>query len=156
MTCSPFAIACQEWPDLNLLALTGKRPVEKNWSRWCSQPQAPGYRHGWAKSSIAYNVGVALGFNGLVAIDIDTDDLALIRSIIAVLPPIRAAKRGRRGFTAFFRDPTGNIADGPPEARGNPRTRHANGFAALDSPRHRQAFHLARYGQTDRGTQHPS
>lgn len=109
MTCSPFAIACQEWPDLNLLALTGKRPVEKNWSHWCSQPQAPGYRHGWAKSSIAYNVGVALGFNGLVAIDIDTDDLTLIRSIIAVLPPIRAAKRGRRGFTAFFRDPTGNI-----------------------------------------------
>ena len=75
MTCSPYAIACQEWPDLNLLALTGKRPVEKNWSRWCSQPQAPGYRHGWAKSSDAYNVGVALGFNGLVAIDIDTDDL---------------------------------------------------------------------------------
>ena len=35
--------------------------------------------------------------------------LTLIRSIIAVLPPIRAAKRGRRGFTALFRDPTGNI-----------------------------------------------
>ena len=109
MTCSPFAIACQEWPDLNLLALTGKRPVETNWSRWCSQPQAPGYRHRWAKSSIAYDVGVALGFNGLLAIDVDTDAAMHIRAIISALPPIRAAKRGRRGFTAFFRDPTGKV-----------------------------------------------
>ena len=107
MTCSPFAIACQEWPDLNLLALTGKRPVEKNWSRWCSQPQAPGYRHGWAKSSIAYNVGVALGFNGLVAIDIDTDDIALIRSIIAVLPADTGSEAWSAGVHGILSRPDG-------------------------------------------------
>ena len=156
MTCSPFAIACQEWPDLNLLALTGKRPVEKNWSRWCSQPQAPGYRHGWAKSLLPTMSALRLGFNGLVAIDIDTDDLALIRSIIAVLPPIRAAKRGRRGFTAFFRDPTGNIETARLRlveilARGTQTVLPPSIYPDTGT-----AFHLARYGRTDRGTQHPS
>ena len=150
MTCSPFAIACQEWPDLNLLALTGKRPVETNWSRWCSQPQAPGYRHRWAKSSIAYDVGVALGFNGLLAIDVDTDDAAQIRAVISVLPPIRAAKRGRRGFTVFFQDPTGDSANRPPAASGNPCARHANRIAAIRAPRHGPALHLARSGSVER------
>ena len=60
-------------------------------------------------SNIAYGVGLALGYRGVVGIDVDTDDTAKIRAVISVMPPIRAAKRGRRGFTAFFQDPMGKV-----------------------------------------------
>ena len=48
-------------------------------------------------------MGIALGgTHGLVAVDIDSDDAAVIAAVKATCPsPVR--KRGRKGYTAFFR-----------------------------------------------------
>ena len=55
-------------------------------------------------SPIPYGVGVALGFNDLIAVDIDTDDARNCRCNPqgAAMSPI---KRGQRGFTVFGLDP---------------------------------------------------
>lgn len=45
-------------------------------------------------------LGIACGYGGLVAIDIDEE--ALVEPLRRVLPSIMVAKRGRKGFTAFF------------------------------------------------------
>jgi hypothetical protein len=100
---SPFHEEAPHWaPSWNVLAEVGKRPIETGWPRWCYERQPAGYVGHYTRSGTPYNIGLPLGQRGLVAIDIDTDDPAHIAQIIACLPPIRAAKRGKRGFTAFF------------------------------------------------------
>ena len=86
-----------------------KRPALLGWQRFCSEEMPSSLVAKLAKSSIAYGVGLALGYRGVIGIDVDTDDSEQIRAVISVLPPIRAAKRGRRGFTVFFQDPTGIV-----------------------------------------------
>jgi Bifunctional DNA primase/polymerase, N-terminal len=54
-------------------------------------------------------LGVLGGYRGLVPIDIDTEDADIQAAIDAVLPDYLVAKRGRRGATVFFRDPSGLI-----------------------------------------------
>jgi hypothetical protein len=76
-----------------------KYPVGMNgWSRLCAEPltlqQIDIYRD--------YGIGVACGYNALIAIDIDTDDPEIIRIIQGVLPEAVVKKRGRRGFTLFY------------------------------------------------------
>lgn len=48
-------------------------------------------------------IGVVGGYNGLVPIDIDSEDEAIIAAITTALPPPLARKLGRRGTTCFFR-----------------------------------------------------
>ncbi len=70
----------------------------RDWSRFCTrQPTEFELRlwKGWPDA----NVGLACG-RGLLAFDIDRDDL--VEPILAALPPILVAKRGRKGLTAFF------------------------------------------------------
>jgi hypothetical protein len=57
------------------------------------------------------NAGLGLlgGYRGLVPIDIDTDDADIQAAIDTVLPKYLVAKRGRRGITLFYRDPSGGI-----------------------------------------------
>jgi hypothetical protein len=55
-------------------------------------------------------LGVAGGFNGLVPVDVDTDMRVIVHAVMAVLPKARVGKRGRRGETWFFRDPTGQLS----------------------------------------------
>ncbi len=102
---SPFQIEAPHWsPSWNVLALyeNDKRPIETKWSRWCHERQPAGYIDRYMQSAASYNIGLPLGQGGLVAIDIDTEDADHIARLVACLPPIRAAKRGKRGFTAFF------------------------------------------------------
>ena len=86
-----------------------KRPALSGWQRLCDAPMSPAEIERFARSPIAYGVGVALGFHGLIAIDIDTDDAAIMAAITAALPTATVSKRGRRGCTGFYRDPTGTI-----------------------------------------------
>ena len=58
-----------------------KRPALAGWQRLCDAPLSPDEIERFARSPIAYGVGVALGFNGLIAIDIDTDDAAIVAAI---------------------------------------------------------------------------
>ena len=48
---------------------------------------------------------MALGA-GLIAIDIDTEDPAIVAAIRSAMPASIVAKRGRKGQTNFYRDPT--------------------------------------------------
>lgn len=72
------------------------------WERFCDEPPRENLVAGWSRSP-DLGVGVALGFRGVVAIDIDSDDPAVASAVdaIAGVSPVR--KRGRKGFTAFFR-----------------------------------------------------
>ena len=63
-----------------------KRPALSGWQRLCDAPLTLQEIERYARSPIAYGIGVALGFNGLVAIDIDTDDAEIVAAIRAVLP----------------------------------------------------------------------
>jgi bifunctional DNA primase/polymerase-like protein len=58
-------------------------------------------------------LAVAGGYKGLVPIDIDTDDLGIWQAVSRSLPKPVVARRGSKGFVAFYRDPTGLIADMP-------------------------------------------
>ena len=68
-----------------------------------AHPRTVAYWSSWPDAGI----GLACGFGGVVAVDID--DEALVEPLLAVLPRIMVAKRGRKGLTAFYR-----AAWGPP------------------------------------------
>src|ERR1700682_2174566 len=75
------------------------------WTRFCDRiptdyeiPFWEGYRDS--------GVCAATGFNGLVAVDIDTDDSELVAAIMKVLPVPSVIKRGAKGKTFFYR---GNV-----------------------------------------------
>jgi hypothetical protein len=62
-----------------------KRPALTGWQRLCLTPLTPREIERFARSPLCYGVGVALGFNGLVAVDCDTDDAGIVAAIRAVL-----------------------------------------------------------------------
>lgn len=76
------------------LAWSTAKPSESDINLWSSYDGA--------------GVGVILG-DGLVAVDIDTDDERMTAAILELLPEPTVKKRGAKGFTAFYRDPTGKI-----------------------------------------------
>lgn len=93
----------------------------KNWNVFCKRQPHPAtlaYWCSWPDSG----VGVACGFGGLVAVDIDDDEL--IEPLLAVLPPVFVAKKGRKGLTVFYRSET-------PLQKKNYRTADNRGLADL-------------------------
>jgi hypothetical protein len=54
-------------------------------------------------------LGVALGFAGVVALDVDTEDAAQLAAIRAAVPASPVAKAGAKGFTAFYRAAPGAV-----------------------------------------------
>lgn len=86
-----------------------KRPAPTNWQACCNSPLGAEALMRFARSPVPYGLGVALGLNGLIACDIDTEDAAVVAAIRGVLPPSIVAKRGRRGRTDFYCDTTRTI-----------------------------------------------
>ncbi len=80
-----------------------KRPTEKEWSERCETPLDVQGIERLCREFPKAGVGVACGYGGLVAIDVDTDDPVIIAAIEAVLPEALITKRGKRGYTLFFR-----------------------------------------------------
>ncbi len=72
------------------------------WTQYCDKLPRENFVVRWSRNH-DNGVCIALGFRGVVAIDIDSDDPAVAAAVdaIAGVSPVR--KRGRRGFTAFFR-----------------------------------------------------
>ena len=58
-----------------------KRPVLGGWQTYCSEPMPAAIVEHYSRSSKPYGIGLALGFRGLVAIDIVTDDAGLLAII---------------------------------------------------------------------------
>ncbi|MBR1032294.1 bifunctional DNA primase/polymerase [Bradyrhizobium liaoningense] len=74
------------------------------WQSFCTERASSAAKPAaWGRMADRYGggIGLACGFGGLVAVDIDDD--ALVDPILAVLPPVMVAKRGRKGRTALFR-----------------------------------------------------
>jgi hypothetical protein len=86
------------------IVLGTKRPALAGWQRLCDAPASLDQIERFAGSPTTFGVGLALGFNGLIAIDIDAEDAAIVAAIREVLPPSVVAKRGRKGRTDFYRN----------------------------------------------------
>ena len=77
------------------------------WTRFCTELPSMQTIERWSGFDDG-GVGVALG-NGIIAVDIDTDDPAIGEAIESVLPEASVQKRGATGYTGFFRDPGNRI-----------------------------------------------
>lgn len=85
-------------------SLGGWRPM-REWTAYCDRPPTLDEVKAWEQWPDA-GVGIALG-NGVIAVDIDCDDL--IEPISAALPAATVGKKGARGLTLFFRGDTSKI-----------------------------------------------
>jgi hypothetical protein len=88
-----------------------KRPlgVIGDWNRLRITPLTDNEIASLGKEYPNVGLGVVGGYRGLVPIDIDSEDPDIQAAINTVLPNYLVAKRGRRGVTVFFRDPSGLI-----------------------------------------------
>jgi hypothetical protein len=75
------------------------------WTRFCDRIPSDYEIPSWEDYPDS-GVCVACGLNGLVAIDIDTDDSKIVAAIMNVLPVVSVMKRGAKGKTLFYR---GNV-----------------------------------------------
>lgn len=74
---------------------------DMDWSRFCDRLPTEIETSIWSRWPEA---GVCIALDKTVkVIDIDTDDLDIIEAIKAVLPPCTVMKKGKKGFSAFFR-----------------------------------------------------
>jgi len=115
---SPYSLTGAKLVDQGFSAIPcrpgTKRPGEvrfgewyglMDWSRFCdrlpTEYEVPIYEK-WKDAGVC----LVLGFAGVVAVDIDTDDPTISDAIMSVLPPSPVAKRGQKGRTLFYR---GNV-----------------------------------------------
>lgn len=77
---------------------------DMDWQRYCDRLPSEietGIWSRWPDAGVCVALGAASG--GLVAIDVDTDNLAIQRAIESAIPPSPVQKAGRKGYTAFYR-----------------------------------------------------
>ncbi len=77
------------------------------WARYCTKAADKGQLAAWAQDKTA-GLAVCTGFDGLVAVDVDSAKaVAAVRAVFGGMgAPV---KIGRRGCTALFRDPSGEV-----------------------------------------------
>ncbi len=112
---SPIPI-CRPYAPLNI---KGKEPGSfapklghqlrmTGWERFCAKPASLGEMARWLADDPEAGLGLACGYGGLVAADVDDPRaFAAIRQVCGHLKP--PSKIGRKGATGFFFDPTGLI-----------------------------------------------
>ncbi|RYH64468.1 MAG: bifunctional DNA primase/polymerase [Alcaligenaceae bacterium] len=110
-------------PHDHLHKSRGKAPgtsrLLPKWDDWCKKQASQNKIAEWSGYPNC-GVGVACGYAGLIAVDID--DEALVDPLRCVLPLMLVAKRGRKGLTAFYRVteplPSKNYRTPSPDKRG--------------------------------------
>jgi hypothetical protein len=81
----------------------------REWSQFCLRQATSEEIRRWQLMDPRAGISLACGFGGLVGIDVD--HIEAVSAARAVFGAIKApSKIGRKGATAFFRDPTGKIA----------------------------------------------
>jgi hypothetical protein len=84
----------------SIIPTTGKSPIIKDWSKYCSKIPTEGIIHNWIRLHGDKNIGLPLGpYNKMVAVDVDVDDMDLLKK----MPPTPLVKRGRKGKTFFYK-----------------------------------------------------
>ena len=77
-----------------------------NWQRRFNRGVPPeSERRRWGAGDSGVGVITGPASHGAIAIDIDTDDAAIMQAILAVLPPTAIRKRGAKGETLFYYGP---------------------------------------------------
>lgn len=112
---SPYALHGEKICDLGYSCIPcrpgSKRPGayqsgewfgRNDWQQYCDRAPTAFEQRTWDKWPDA-GVCVALGFGGVVAIDVDTDELDICAALSEVMPASMVQKRGQKGFTAFYR-----------------------------------------------------
>lgn len=124
MQLSPYASVSEKLIDAGYPAIPVK-PKDKvpgamsfgqwygimSWQRFCSRMPSQLEVDLWNKWEDA-GVCIPLGLNGVIAIDIDTDDAEVMAAILSVLPESPVGKKGAKGKTLFYR---GNVQRTDPE-----------------------------------------
>ncbi len=75
---------------------------KSDWQQYCDRGPTEYETRSWTRWPDA-GICVAMGYNDVVAIDVDTDDPDMCTALSAVMPLSRVQKRGQKGFTAFYR-----------------------------------------------------
>jgi hypothetical protein len=83
----------------------------KAWSQYCDQAAPPKQIEQWGKAHNS-NITLACGHGGLVAIDMDTSDKAILAAALAALPHCRIARFGSKGFALLCRHLDPGVASG--------------------------------------------
>lgn len=82
----------------------GKAPVITDWTRYGAQAPTDGEKQAWMNAYPNHNIGLPFGAaSGLCAIDIDTEDEALIEAIREVLPPTPWVRIGQKGMGLIYK-----------------------------------------------------
>ena len=84
-----------------------KKPALKGWSNYCETPLSRERIRDYAGRWPEAGLGLALGYGGVIALDIDTIDGRQIEAVCSTLPPSPVAKMGQKGFTRYYRAPAG-------------------------------------------------
>lgn len=81
-----------------------KRPVPLDWSRFHDMPVEKELQDQWINDYAEGNIGIVLGKqSGVVMLDIDTEDQALISVIQSLLPKSPWTRIGQKGMVLAFR-----------------------------------------------------
>ncbi len=86
-----------------------KKPALRAWSNFCAAPMPRARIQSYAARWPGASLGLALGYAGVIALDVDTEDASQLAAICGAVPPSPVVKAGAKGFTAFYRVPPGAI-----------------------------------------------
>lgn len=84
-----------------------RHPPLYGWQEFCQRQANDAELRRWHDIP-QRGLGLACGFGGLVAVDVD--DERAVGIVSAIVPKAVVMKRGSKGLTAFYRDPTGEIS----------------------------------------------
>ncbi|MDE0852587.1 bifunctional DNA primase/polymerase, partial [Yoonia sp.] len=73
------------------------------WAQFCETPATQKQLLEWTNKFVEAGIGVALGYNNVVGIDLDYGTGDVLAAIEEHIPHTDFIKRGQKGYTAFFR-----------------------------------------------------
>ena len=126
-----------------------KRPdpsLGSEWERFCDRLPTDIEIDVWSKRPLGVGVALGAASGGLVAIDIDSDDLDVTEAI-ELRWPSTVRKAGRKGYTAFYwaksRDQVAGVQVRQWRRRRSSLPRSADDSSAKHPPGHRSALSMA-------------
>lgn len=92
----------KKWDSISKGA--GKAPILSEWTQYGERMPSEAMRNTWLRSYPESNIGLPFGSaSGLCAIDIDTEDKALIDAILGALPKSPWVRVGKKGMGLIYR-----------------------------------------------------
>lgn len=86
------------------LRIREKRPVQDKWTQYAEMLPSPAEQEHWCSLYDGNNIGLALGpQSGLIAIDVDTEDMAVQSALRELLPASPWTRVGRKGWVWLYK-----------------------------------------------------